>query len=149
MRTLVYKRTHSGDPDALGQFGIHDCMGSVRGREYDAVIGVGGIGPWPRREGIAKKLTWVGIGPHKVGRPDRPLVTFDHFLYFGETGPNLAKHAPALAAHVYGRNSRTLMSFSDDEQAEVDRILAMAKKAPPSPALSEKPHAPKGGRRPC
>jgi len=24
-RTLVYKRTHSGDPDPAGRFGIHDC----------------------------------------------------------------------------------------------------------------------------
>jgi len=26
-RVLVYKRTHHGDPDHYGQFGINDCMG--------------------------------------------------------------------------------------------------------------------------
>jgi hypothetical protein len=30
MRTLIYKRTHTGDPDANGCFGIYDCMGRVR-----------------------------------------------------------------------------------------------------------------------
>lgn len=45
MRTLIYKRTHSGDPDSeSGVFGNHDCMGSVKGWQYDAVIGIGGIG---------------------------------------------------------------------------------------------------------
>lgn len=42
MRTLVYKRTHNGDPDAEGRFGIHDCMGQVRGYGYEAVIGWAG-----------------------------------------------------------------------------------------------------------
>ena len=80
MRTLVYKRTHNGDPDALGQFGIHDCMGSVRAREYDAVIGIGGIGDEPKKQGIAGKINWIGVGPQKFGKPDRPLVTFVRFL---------------------------------------------------------------------
>jgi len=30
MRTLIYKRTHPGDPDREGRFGIHGCMGRVR-----------------------------------------------------------------------------------------------------------------------
>jgi hypothetical protein len=31
MRTLIYKRTHSGDPDPeTGIFGNHDCEGEVR-----------------------------------------------------------------------------------------------------------------------
>ena len=134
-RTLVYKRTHSGDPDDQGRFGINDCMKTVRARVYDAVIGVGGVGAEPRRNGLAKKLTWVGIGPHKVGRPDRPLVMFDHFLYYGEEGQLLEEYAPNMAQHIYGRNVRTLMSLTEEEQAEVDRILALAKDAPPSKAL--------------
>ena len=44
LRILVYKRTHVGDPDVAGRFGINHCMGSVRGYHYDAVIGVGGMG---------------------------------------------------------------------------------------------------------
>jgi hypothetical protein len=46
MNTLVYKRTHTGDPDESGIFGIHDCMGQVRGWNFGAVIGVGGKSPW-------------------------------------------------------------------------------------------------------
>jgi hypothetical protein len=136
MKTLVYKRTHNGDPDIHGQFGIYDCMKSVRAWPYEAVIGVGGIGPEPRRKGIAEKLTWVGIGPHRTGRPDRPLVTFDRFLYYGEEGPRLDRYAPSLANHIYGRNVRTLMSLTDREQAEVNSILALAKNVPPSRALN-------------
>jgi len=132
MRTLVYKRTHNGDPDEEGVFGIHDCMGTVRARDFDAVIGVGGVGDEPRREDIAEKITWIGIGPHKSGRPDRPLVTFDHYLFFGPRGPRFRDHAPALAQHVYGRNVRTIMTFTPKEQVEVDEILAMASAAPPS-----------------
>ncbi len=131
MRTLVYKRTHDGDPDEQGCFGINGCMGRVRGRSYDAVIGVGGIGAEPQREGIAAKLTWVGIGPHKTEGPE-PLVTFDHYLFFGPKGRPIRTLAPTLSEHIYGRNVRTLMTFTEQEQAEVDRILAMAKDAPPS-----------------
>jgi hypothetical protein len=70
------------DPNT-GVFGNNDCMKSVRGRRFDAVIGIGAIGPEPERHGIAGKLTWVGIGPLKIfddpDHPDRPRVTFDHF----------------------------------------------------------------------
>lgn len=32
MRALIYKRTHTGDPDpAHGIFGEFDCMGEIRG----------------------------------------------------------------------------------------------------------------------
>ncbi len=65
MRVLVYKRTHNGDPDAHGCFGAFDCMGTVRDREYDAVIGVGGIGPEAQSNGIDRQINWIGIGPHK------------------------------------------------------------------------------------
>ena len=56
MRTLIYKRTHIGDPDATGCFGIRDCMGSVRSHDFNAVIGVGGIGREPESYGIAGKV---------------------------------------------------------------------------------------------
>jgi hypothetical protein len=39
MRILTYKRTHVGDPDQDGRFGIYDCMGRVRNYPFDAVIG--------------------------------------------------------------------------------------------------------------
>ena len=137
MRTLIYKRTHSGDPDPIsGVFGNADCMKSVRGWSFDAVIGIGGVGREPDRHGIAGKLTWVGIGPHKTGNPRRPHVTFDHFLYYGEGGRLFETLAPTLARHIYGRNVRTIMdSLSDKERAETERILRTALKAPASPAL--------------
>jgi hypothetical protein len=42
VKVLIYKRTHTGDPTPEGVFGLSDCMGRVRAREYEAVIGVGG-----------------------------------------------------------------------------------------------------------
>ena len=65
MRTLVYRRTHTGDPDKRGCLGINDCMGSVRSRDFDAVIGVGAKAPDAGYSGIAHKVTWIGIGPRK------------------------------------------------------------------------------------
>jgi len=137
MRTLIYKRTHSGDPDPKkGVFGNHDCMGQVRGWNFDAVIGVGGIGREPQDNGIAGKLTWVGIRPHKTGDRRRPKVTFDHFLYYGEDGKLLSDLAPVLAKHVYDGRARVLMdSLSDEEQREVEKILKLARNAPPSGQL--------------
>ncbi|MGY4496939.1 hypothetical protein ACVWYH_000866 [Bradyrhizobium sp. GM24.11] len=142
MRTLIYKRTHSGDPDPeCGVFGNNDCMGRVRGWQYDAVIGIGGIGPEPMRYGIAGRLTWVGIGPHKVfdnpNNPNDPRVTFDHFWYRGERGPPLAEKYPALAKRMYEKNVRVLIHMAQPAegigQIELDRdikkILALAKRA--------------------
>lgn len=84
MRTLIYKRTHPGDPDAEGRFGIHGCMGRVRNRDFEAVIGVGGIGAEPRSHEINGKVTWIGIGPHRRAGDDAraPVITFDRFLLF-------------------------------------------------------------------
>lgn len=138
-RTLIYKRTHSGDPDArTGVFGSGDCMHRVRGWAYGAVIGVGGIGPWPTREGIAGKLTWVGIGPQEVGRtPSGPQMAFEHFWYLGERGPLLKDLAPELADHMLVRqNIRVLIDkFSPEEKREIVNILELAKREGPSPVL--------------
>jgi hypothetical protein len=60
---LVYRRTHKGDPNDNGIFGIHDCMKSVRDWNYDAVIGIGGVAPWHEDREIAKKVNWIGINP--------------------------------------------------------------------------------------
>jgi len=133
--TLVYKRTHNGDPDPQGRFGAYDCMGSVRAWAYDAVIGVGGIGAEPRRHNIAKKVNWIGIGAHRTHAGNRgPVVTFDHFRWFGKDGPWLAQVAPVLAEHIYGRNGRSLIRFTPREASEVRSILMLANDAPPSPA---------------
>ena len=65
VRTLVYKRTHPGDPNKRGHFGNEDCMGRVRSWDFDAVIGVGGIGSESSSHGLDYKINWVGIGARK------------------------------------------------------------------------------------
>ena len=64
-RTFIYKQTHEGDPGTNGRFGIRDCMGKFRNLKFEAVIGVGGIGPDARKNGIAGKVIWVGTGPQR------------------------------------------------------------------------------------
>lgn len=138
MRTLIYKRTHHGDPDESGVFGIHDCMGRVRSWNFDAVIGVGGARPDAGSEDIAFKVNWIGIGPQKRVVPDKrgPLVTFTNFKFYGGKGPSFEQLAPVLSQRIYSKNIRVTMNgLSDIEQAEVARILARAKNAPPSPGL--------------
>jgi hypothetical protein len=144
MRILIYKRTHSGDPDPkTGVFGNHDCMGTVRGWPFDAVIGIGGVGREPQRYRIAGKLTWIGIGPQAIGYNGRgPQLIFRHFRCPGEDGPLLRTNYPTLASRMYDTNRRVLMHSlpsierHDGELANLDRdvteILRLAKHAPPS-----------------
>jgi hypothetical protein len=134
-RTLVYKRTHKGDPDRTGCFGIQDCMGRVRGYNFDAVIGVGGIGSWPKAERISGKINWIGLGSRKERSTDLrgPVVTFDHFILFEEKGKDFRIIAPILARRMYStKGLRFLFNFSKPEQAEIARILRTAQTAPPS-----------------
>jgi hypothetical protein len=135
MRILIYKRTHRGDPDASGIFGIHDCTGRVRDYHYDAVIGVGGIGHDPQSQGISGKINWIGIGPHKFRAPSKraTLVSFDHFLFFDTEGLDFRSKAPTLAPRIYDRNIRLLIhDLTRTEHAEAMAIVTLAKAAPPS-----------------
>lgn len=135
MRTLIYKRTHTGDPDRSGRFGIYDCMGSVRRWEFDAVIGVAGFGRDATTQRIAGKVTWIGIGPHKFPAGSRrgPLVTFDHFLLLDAKGPSFVARAPHLAARFYSKNIRVMFSTVNEREArEVSRLLGLARDAAPS-----------------
>lgn len=144
MRVLVYKRTHNGDPDANGCFGANDCMGRVRDREYDAVVGVGGIGPEAMSNSIDGQVNWVGIGPRKrYVEGKRGLeVLFDHFLDFGTDGPDFHAHAPQLAARMYGHNVRSILDMSDAEQKEAEGIVRLAEGEPPSPGLQSSANRP-------
>lgn len=137
MKILVYKRTHVGDPGPDGCFGVHDCMGAVRDREYDAVIGVGGIGSEPKFHGIAGTVNWIGVGPHKTYNGKRgPEVTFDHFVYYGCDGADFVGCAPVLAKHMYDQNVRSILhGLTEVEYAEARVIVAWADGAPPSPLL--------------
>ena len=131
IRTLIYKRTHKGDPDANGYFGIEDCMGSVRRRGFDAVIGVGGISSEPRSQGIDRKVNWVGVGPRKTPLADGrgPLVSFERFVLLEEKGPDFTVLAPHLAHRMLTRNARVIFdSFSENEQEEIETILKLARK---------------------
>ena len=112
-------------------------MGSLRSCEFDAVIGIGGICGWARAEGISRKLNWIGIGPrkHPFTGMRGPLVTFDHFLLFEEDGVDFHTLAPTLARRLYfAKAARFVFSdgFNGTEKAEVNRILRLAKSAPPS-----------------
>lgn len=134
LRILVYKRTHNGDPDAGGCFGIHDCMGAVRHRDFDAVIGVGGIGDEADAAGVAGKVNWIGRGPHKTPTGKRgPNVRFDHLRDFGTKGPDFAEKAPKLAKRMYEWNVRHIIDdFTDAEYAEARALLRLVANSPPS-----------------
>jgi hypothetical protein len=132
-RTLVYKRTHKGDPDETGCFGIQDCMGKVRNYKFDAVVGVGGIGRMARAEGISGKVNWIGLGSRKGLTEGRgPLVTFEHFVLYEENGQDFRAIAPTLARRMYSKNARVLFNFDNAERAEIIQLLRLAKNAPPS-----------------
>jgi hypothetical protein len=129
-------QTDSGDPDAAGRFGIHGCMGRVRGWSFGAVIGVGGIGPEPTQYGIDGRVTRIGIGPHRARAKDPrgPLVTFEHFVLFDERGPLLHEHAPRLAKRMYEGRVRVLLHPTAEEAREIARLLRLALNPPPSSA---------------
>jgi hypothetical protein len=150
MRVLVYKRTHNGDPDENGCFGAYDCMGAVRGRDFDAVIGVGGVGPEAQANGIAGKVNWIGIGPQKVPTKGKrgPEVMFDHFLDYGTRGPEFRGLAPALAERMYSNNVRYLLNgLATHELAETIKILDLAVGAPPSRGRDATKQRLQAGRR--
>jgi hypothetical protein len=149
MRTLIYKRTHDGDPDAKGQFGVQDCMGRVRNCAFEAVIGIGGIGHEATANGINRKINWVGIGAqkHSLRNARGPLVTFDHFVLFEGEGLDLWVVAPGLEQRMYARHAPRYVLYdgsSKEENVEINRILALAKNAPPS-MRARLPRAPQCG----
>ena len=132
---LVYKRTHPGDPDLTGVFGVEDCMGRVRWVEADVVIGIGGIGPEARSYGIDGRLSWIGIGARRENVPADwigwrgPLVTFKLFRLWEETGPLLSKVAPALFKRFCNSKApRYATEFSKPEERDIKRLIAMARR---------------------
>lgn len=138
-RILIYKRTHTGDPDERGLFGCNDCMGSIRDWSFDHVIGIGGVRPWPGDEGIAEKVNWVGIGRKAFGfSPNGHAIwAFERFILLNEQGPLLQADYPLLYGHMLEKNRRVIVSDSvfEDMYAELMAILHLAHKARASPAL--------------
>lgn len=120
-------------------------MGRLRGSDFDAVIGIGGICREAQAEGISRKLNWIGIGPKRRPHGDArgPLVVFDHFLFLEDGNIDFQTLAPSLAQRLYTPKSARYL-FSDEfnaiERAEVNRILKMAVSAPPSLQLSTAPN---------
>ena len=110
-------------------------MGRVRDWNYDAVVGIGGIGAEAIAHKIDRKLNWIGVGPHKTKVAGKPgvQVTFDHFLYYGAAGPAFEDVAPKLAQRIYNNNVRVLLTaYNSAETAEIRRLLRRAATAPPS-----------------
>ncbi len=163
LQVLVYKMTHPGDPEPnAGErfnapaWGRQDCMGEIRARSCDAVIGVGGIGREPKSHSMDGKVQWIGIGPRPWPSGPRrrgPVLTFDRYLWFGVNGPSFTELAPHLAARLLVEDApRHVMSFSAEERQEVSRILGLARDADPShPASGAPPEVPPldAGEKPC
>jgi hypothetical protein len=144
---LVYRRTHTGDPNNDGVFGCHDCMGNVRDISYDAVIGIGGSKPDPGDKGIKERITWIGIGPDPINptkdiknleRFRGQLITFDKFIFLNENDDlsSVEYAAPRLYTYMFeeGRIPRYAKNFPPEIYAELKKILKLADQAPPSPA---------------
>ena len=126
MKIMVYKRTHNGDPDKYGYFGVHDCMGTFRNRDFDAIIGIGGIGREARAQKIDNKLNWIGIGPHRIGWERRgPILRFEHFCDFDTSGPNFRKLAPTLANRMYTENVRFVINLTKKEFSEALEVIKL------------------------
>jgi len=138
-KTLVYKRTHRGDPNAEGIFGIHDCMGKVRNWDFNAVIGVGGKSPDAGSKGIAHKINWIGKGAirYKYTSQSDPseklydIIKFDFFCLYDERGKSLKRKAPNLYEYMFeNKHVRAVLSqnLSSEIQGEIAKILNDAEK---------------------
>lgn len=136
---LIYKRTHKGDPDSQGIFGINNCMGQVRNWNFDAVIGMGGKSSYKGDEGIKEKVNWIGIGASKntvLGKP--PIIIFKKFCLFEEHGCLVQDIAPNLYKYMYtDYHIRVVKSTSLDQTMyeEVLKILELANKCPASKGI--------------
>lgn len=128
MKILVYKRTHTGDPDVKGRFGINDCMGTIRNLDFDAVIGVGGTGKEPQSFGIDRKLNWIGVNPTRQQgsiRRRASIVTFEKFALFEDRGPMLHLLAPNLAKRMYAGRRFIFKSMNTAEHTEAMELLKL------------------------
>ncbi len=119
-RILVYKRTHIGDPDEHGRFGVDDCMRSVRGWNFDGVIGIGGVSPSDRA--IARKINWVGRFPRRDPNPfcptPFPLLKFasEDVKVMEDLGPLLETSYKAFANEFFGSGCRFWVLAADDSR---------------------------------
>ena len=94
---------------------MNDCLGSIRDRDFDAVIGVGGIGSEARAEGIARQVNWIGIGPHKFYErlrqaPATPTTSQPTPADFLAVYDGLAGYERIFSLHIAGKLSGTYES---------------------------------------
>lgn len=127
---LIYKRTHPGDPDRLGRFGIQDCMGRVRNCRFDIVIGVGGTSGEPCSHRLDRKINWVGrwprrrTHPHPLARADLVEFAPGDFVVLEHRGPLLQDLSRSLAQRVFGSRNRFLnRKLSVIERREALRVV--------------------------
>jgi hypothetical protein len=137
MRILIYKRTHKGDPNEDGIFGIQDCMGKIRNWNYDAVIGIGGKSPWKVDYDIKYKINWIGIEPKRIAKTKRGgIFVFAHFELYEEEGKDIKDNFPNLYKYMYDKRKR--FDFSNElpheVYIEVKQILDLIKNSQPSEA---------------
>lgn len=104
-------------------------MGQVREYDFDAVIGVGGVGQEPKSYGIDGKINWVGVNARKkhvaCGYPS--VVIFEHFVLLEDKGPLLSSLAPNLANRVYNSGARFLLNgYTEVEKNEAHKIINWA-----------------------
>lgn len=128
-RILVYKRTHPWDPDESGVFGCQDCMGQVRGYNFNYVIGFGGWGAETRRFNLQDKIHWVGraplVKPVGIGSNKRgPVLFFSaaNFRLYEQSGPNIYDFAPAFFESVKGNRFRFRILNRDEKY--YDELMA-------------------------
>lgn len=140
MATLVYKMTHSGDPDTdLGCWGVSDCMGRVRGYDFEAVIGIGGRSWWTNETNRAGELIWIGIAPQQIpGGKRGPKLAFTHFRHFQNGEMMLSEVSPKLDKAMRKRRFM-LYGFDQGQEREIKTILKLAMKAEPSGCLFTRP----------
>jgi hypothetical protein len=140
IRVLIYKRTHTGDPNEDGVFGCRDCMGQIRNWKFDAVIGIGGKTAWKGQEDICCKINWIGIEPKEIYPPTmrgRRLV-FAHFVLKDRDGEKIEDYYPHLHKHMYRKNSKRFALISADSSetkdvfSDVKKILDSIKDSPAS-----------------
>lgn len=140
MKILIYKRTHKGDPDERGIFGINDCMGRIRDYDYDAVIGIGGKAPWNDDQDIKYKVNWVGLEPKWINAEGKraDCVVFSHFELYEEKGMDIEENFPNLFRYMYDTQKRFEISseLPGDVLEEVQQILKFVEKSKPSKEYS-------------
>ena len=99
-------------------------MRSVRLREYDAVIGIGGRSAAPISWGIAGKVTWIGI----TKNVRRGVVRFENFRCFGNSGPRVVDVLPSLVRRMQTARHRMIKDEDDIERY----VIEVAGEAPAS-----------------